>query len=163
MTSSDRNIFRVTGPLWGKSTGYQWPPSHKSQCRGALIFLWCAPKQTAEKTVELLVNWDARMSIWPYDVTYLTLACELLCVCCMLENNNHVITVLQCITLTLQHRYIYIYIEREREREEFVAWNWIPRFTEAHRLRMFALKRKCRHFDEILITGWTGSCQFDNF
>ena len=27
----------------------------------------------------------------------------------------------------------------------------------------FTLKRKCRHFDEILITGCTGSCHFDNF
>ena len=26
-----------------------------------------------------------------------------------------------------------------------------------------SLKRKCRHFDEIFITGCTGSCQFDNF
>ena len=26
-----------------------------------------------------------------------------------------------------------------------------------------SLKRKCRHFDEILITGCTGSCHFDNF
>ena len=26
-----------------------------------------------------------------------------------------------------------------------------------------ALKRKCRHFDKILITGCTGSCHFDNF
>ena len=26
-----------------------------------------------------------------------------------------------------------------------------------------SLKRKCRHFDEILITGCTGSCQNDNF
>ena len=29
--------------------------------------------------------------------------------------------------------------------------------------RHHALKRKCRHFDEILITGCTGSCHFDNF
>ena len=27
----------------------------------------------------------------------------------------------------------------------------------------FTLKRKCRHFDEILIIGCTGSCHFDNF
>ena len=27
----------------------------------------------------------------------------------------------------------------------------------------YTLKRKCRHFDEILITGCTGSCYFDNF
>ena len=26
-----------------------------------------------------------------------------------------------------------------------------------------SLKRKCRHFDEIFITGCTGSCHFDNF
>ena len=28
---------------------------------------------------------------------------------------------------------------------------------------VYPLKRKCRHFDEILITGCTGSCHFDNF
>ena len=28
---------------------------------------------------------------------------------------------------------------------------------------MTTLKQKCRHFDEILITGCTGSCHFDNF
>ena len=26
MTSSNGNIFRATGPLWGKSTGHQWIP-----------------------------------------------------------------------------------------------------------------------------------------
>ena len=31
----------------------------KSQNRGALIFLWCAPEQAAEQTVEMLVIWDA--------------------------------------------------------------------------------------------------------
>ena len=30
-------------------------------------------------------------------------------------------------------------------------------------LGLHSLKRKCRHFDEILITGCTGSCHFDNF
>ena len=33
---------------------------------------------------------------------------------------------------------------------------WLPQATQS-------LKRKCRHFDEILITGCTGSCHFDNF
>ena len=28
---------------------------------------------------------------------------------------------------------------------------------------MPSLKQKCRHFDEIFITGYTGSCHFDNF
>ena len=37
MTSSNGNIFRVTGPLWGESTG------HKGQWREALMFsLICA-------------------------------------------------------------------------------------------------------------------------
>ena len=40
MTSSKGNIFRVTGPLWGESTGHRFP---KGQWRGALMFsLICA-------------------------------------------------------------------------------------------------------------------------
>ena len=38
VTSSNENLFRVTGPLWGESTGHRWIPSHKVQRRGALIF-----------------------------------------------------------------------------------------------------------------------------
>ena len=34
MTASNGNIFRVTGPLWGESTGHP----HKSQWSGALMF-----------------------------------------------------------------------------------------------------------------------------
>ena len=30
MTSSNGNIFRVTDPLWGKSTGYRWIPLTKA-------------------------------------------------------------------------------------------------------------------------------------
>ena len=37
MTSSNGNIFRVTGPWWGESTGHRWFP-HKGQWRGALMF-----------------------------------------------------------------------------------------------------------------------------
>ena len=41
MTSSKRNIFRVTGPLWGESTGHRWI-SHKSQwCRTVMFCLIC--------------------------------------------------------------------------------------------------------------------------
>ena len=36
MTSSNENIFRVTGPLCGEFTGDRWP--HKGQWRGALLF-----------------------------------------------------------------------------------------------------------------------------
>ena len=43
MTSSNGNIFRVTGPLGGEFAGRQWIPPHKGQWCGALIFsLICA-------------------------------------------------------------------------------------------------------------------------
>ena len=37
MTSSNRNIFRVTGPLWGDSTGHRWIPLSKASDPE----LWC--------------------------------------------------------------------------------------------------------------------------
>ena len=43
MTSSNGNIFRVTGPLCGEFTCHRWIPPHKGQWRGALMFpLICA-------------------------------------------------------------------------------------------------------------------------
>ena len=43
MTSSNGNIFRVTGPLCREFTGYQWIPLTKANERGALMFsLICA-------------------------------------------------------------------------------------------------------------------------
>ena len=42
-TSSNGNIFRVTGPLCGEFTGHRWIPVTKGQWRGALMFsLICA-------------------------------------------------------------------------------------------------------------------------
>ena len=42
MTSSNGNIFRVTGPLYEEFTGHWWIP-HKGQWRGAFMFsLICA-------------------------------------------------------------------------------------------------------------------------
>ena len=38
MTSSNGNIFHVTGLLWGESTGHRWIPLTKLQWRGALVF-----------------------------------------------------------------------------------------------------------------------------
>ena len=38
MTSSNGNIFRVTGPLCGEFTGHRWIPHHKGQWRGVLMF-----------------------------------------------------------------------------------------------------------------------------
>ena len=47
MTSSKGNIFRVTGPLWGKSTDPWWIPLTKASSGELWYFLWCAPQQTA--------------------------------------------------------------------------------------------------------------------
>ena len=38
MTSSNRNNFRVTGPLWGESTGDRWIPSERPVMRSLDIF-----------------------------------------------------------------------------------------------------------------------------
>ena len=43
MTSSNRNIFRVTGPLCGEFTGYQWIPRTKASDEELWCFLWSAP------------------------------------------------------------------------------------------------------------------------
>ena len=42
ITSSNGNNFRVTGPLWGESTGDWWISPHKGHWCGALIFFICA-------------------------------------------------------------------------------------------------------------------------
>ena len=43
MTSSNGNIFRVTGPLCGEFTGHRWIPLTKGQwCRALVVFFICA-------------------------------------------------------------------------------------------------------------------------
>ena len=50
MTSSNGNIFRVTGPLCGEFTGHRWIPLTKGQWRGALMFsLICALNKRLSK------------------------------------------------------------------------------------------------------------------
>ena len=39
------NIFRVTGPLWGKSTGNRWIPLTKAGEAELWCLLWSAPEQ----------------------------------------------------------------------------------------------------------------------
>ena len=38
MTSSNGNIFRVTNPLWAKSTGHRWIPSQRPVTRSFGVF-----------------------------------------------------------------------------------------------------------------------------
>ena len=59
MMSSNDNIFHVTGPLWGESTDQQWIPLTKANDVEIWCFLWFAPEQMVEQTIEMLVIWDA--------------------------------------------------------------------------------------------------------
>ena len=42
MTSSNGNIFRVTGPLWGEFAGHRWIPLTKASDADLWCFLWYA-------------------------------------------------------------------------------------------------------------------------
>ena len=59
MTSSNGNIFHVTGPLCGKFTGHRWIPRTKVSNPELWCFLWAAPEPTVEQTMETLVIWVA--------------------------------------------------------------------------------------------------------
>ena len=59
MTSSNWNIFRVTGPLWGGTAGHRWIPFTKPSDAELWCFLWSALEQTPEQTLETPVIWDA--------------------------------------------------------------------------------------------------------
>ena len=66
MTSSNENIFCVTGRLWWESTVfYRWIPIRKASDDELWCFLWSAPEQTAEQTIETLVRCHGAH----YDVT----------------------------------------------------------------------------------------------
>ena len=63
MTSSNENIFRVTGPSWGESTGHRWIPFTKASDAAFWCFLWSAPEQTVEQAIQMPVIWDATFAI----------------------------------------------------------------------------------------------------
>ena len=48
MTSSNGNIFRVTGHLCGEFTGPRWIPRTKASDAELWCFLWSAPEKTVE-------------------------------------------------------------------------------------------------------------------
>ena len=70
MTSSNGSIFRVTGLLGGESIGNWWIPLTKASDAELWYFLWSAPEQTVEHTIETLMIWDAialiMASLWCY-------------------------------------------------------------------------------------------------
>ena len=57
MTSSNRNFFGVTDPLWGESTGHRWIPLTKASDAELWCFLGSTPEQTIEQTIEASVIW----------------------------------------------------------------------------------------------------------
>ena len=57
MTSSNGSIFRITGPLWGESTGHI--PLTKASDAELWCFLTSTPEQTVEHTLETPVTWNA--------------------------------------------------------------------------------------------------------
>ena len=61
MTSSNENIFRVTGhyDLYGEFTGERWIPRTEASDAELWCFLWSAPEWTLEQTIVRLVIWDA--------------------------------------------------------------------------------------------------------
>ena len=58
MTSSNGNIFRVTGPFCGEFTGHRWIALTKASDGDLWCFLWSAPEQTADQTLQTPVIWD---------------------------------------------------------------------------------------------------------
>ena len=50
MTLSNGNIFRISGHLWGESTNHHWIPLTSNT--ELWCFLWSAPEQTVEQTIE---------------------------------------------------------------------------------------------------------------
>ena len=52
-------MFGVTGPLWGESTGHGWNLLTKGSEAELWYFLWSTPEQTIEQIIETPVIWDA--------------------------------------------------------------------------------------------------------
>ena len=59
MTSSNGNIFRITGPSCEEFASDRWIPLTKASDAELWYFLWSAPEQTVEQTTERPVIWDA--------------------------------------------------------------------------------------------------------
>ena len=63
MTSSNGNIFCVTGPLRGESTGHRWISLTKASDAELWCFLWYGSEWTVEYTIVRLENWDVIATI----------------------------------------------------------------------------------------------------
>ena len=66
MTSSNGNIFHITGPLWGESTGHWCIPLTKASDAELWCIFWSSPEQMVEQTIKMPVIWDVifMLSLW---------------------------------------------------------------------------------------------------
>ena len=78
VTSSNENIFRVTGSFLEESTGHRWIPLTKASDAKILGFLWSALEQTVDQTIETRWFETPSRSLWrhfneyfprPYDTS----------------------------------------------------------------------------------------------
>ena len=51
--------YRNTGLLWGDSACHWWIPLAKASDVELSCFLWAAPKQMVQQTIEMPVIWEA--------------------------------------------------------------------------------------------------------
>ena len=73
MTSSNENIVRVTGPLWGESTGRRLIPPQKASDAELGCFLWSAPEQKIAQTIQARWFETRSSSLWRHrnrDIRY---------------------------------------------------------------------------------------------
>ena len=59
MTSSNGNIFHITGPLWGEATGHWWIPLTKASDAELWYFFFIYAWTSDEPTMEMPVIWYA--------------------------------------------------------------------------------------------------------
>ena len=69
MTSSNRNIFSVTGPLWGESTGHLWIPLTKAS---DVLFDLCLNKRLSKQSR----GWWFETQSLSYDVTVIEITTQ---------------------------------------------------------------------------------------
>ena len=66
MTSSNDNMFRVTGPWWGESTSHRWFPFTKASDAELWYFLLSAPEERLSKQSRPRRFETPSRSLWRY-------------------------------------------------------------------------------------------------
>ena len=106
MTSSNGNIFRVTGPLWGKFTGHWWSSLTKVSDAELWCFLWSVSEHTVEQTIN---TGDLIGNRTHYDVTVMAMSkfCRHAIISCTVES---VVSSAPCRPFQLQYFGLYLHV-----------------------------------------------------